>query len=561
VQAENQEQSLEEVYESAFLDTATGVDLDRVVSIIGIQRRSASHATGVERFIGVDKADQDYVIQRGTTVQTEGTPPIQFETSEVAVLQLVDSFESGDLSAYSGDTGAATVSTDQDATEGDNVLTMDATDGAMIYNDDVVLYQGGVYHCDLRPNTDTKPTMVFGIDQFDASNYYQVVLDEANQETRLEVVEGGTVTTTLDSSPTTVTANTFHEIEVNWSLTNNIGVTVYDNTGTELSTLGASDSTYTHGWAGFKSSDAIGEKSFDWYTTSEVSANIRATEGGVEGNVGSNSIQQMVSPPSGIDRATNLYPTGDTSYENRNQEAFLTGLNEETDSELRDRASNAVTGGGDATHDALVSKLTNDVENVTSVTIFENKTDQDNTGSGGLPPHSFEAVVFGGSDENVAEAIFDKKAITARDYSGVNGVSTSRTVTAESNGQTREIQWSRPNKVDISMSIDVVIDDSYIGDNNVRDAITSYIGGTLSNGSATIGLGVGEDVYIDKLREIIVDDGNGVVGLDQSVDGSPIETTPSYTTVDGLEVVDIGSADVAQTDATDATITINTRER
>lgn len=559
--ADNQEGSLQEIYESAFLDTATGTDLDRVVSIIGIQRRSAVHATGVQRFIGVDKADQDYVIQRGTTIQTENNEPTQFETSEVSVMHLIDSFESGDLSDYSGNTGAATVEADGSATDGDNVLTMDATDGAVIYNDDIEQKQGSVYHCDVRPEANTEPTVIFGMDLFDESNYYQIVCDEAAQETRLEIVEGDTVTSTIDTAATTFTTLEFHEVEINWSITNNIGITVYDADGNELSTLGGDDETYTRGYAGFKSNDANGSKSFDWYTTSEVSANIRAIEGGVVGNVGSNSIQQLVSPPSNVDRTTNLYPTGDPTYEDRDQASFAVGRDEETDTELRNRASDAVTGGGDATHDAIVSELTNNVEGVTSVTVYENKTEVDNTGSGGLPPHSFEAVVYGGTDEDVATALFNKKAITSRDYGGVNGDAVSFTVTAESNGQSRDITFSRPTKLDVSINVDIVIDDSYVGDDDIRDQITQYIGGELSNGSKTIGIGVGEDVRIDKLRDIIVGDDNGVLGFDKSVDGTPIETTPSFTTVDGLEVVDVGDNEVAQTDATDATITINVREQ
>jgi len=113
----------------------------------------------------------------------------------------------------------------------------------------------------------------------------------------------------------------------------------------------------------------------------------------------------------------------------------------------------------------------------------------------------------------------------------------------------------------VSMSLDVVIDDSYIGDDDIRDQITQYVGGTLSNDSTTIGIGVGEDVRVDKIRDIVVGDDNGVLGFDKSVDGTPIETTPATTTVDGLDIIDVGENEVAQTDASDATITINTRER
>jgi hypothetical protein len=269
----------------------------------------------------------------------------------------------------------------------------------------------------------------------------------------------------------------------------------------------------------------------------------------------------MVSPPNGVSSTTNPYPTANTSYEDRNGDPFVIGRDEENDSQLRNRAQDAVTGGGDATHDALVSELVNNTPNVTSVTVFENKTDIDNTGSGGLPPHSFEAVVFGGTDEDVATSIFDKKAITARDYGGANGTKVTYTVTAESNNQTRDIEFSRPTKVDIDINADILVDESYIGDDPLRDRLTEYIGGTLSNGSDTVGLGVDEDVRIDRLKDIIVGEDTGVVGFDQSVDGNVLETTPSKTTVDGLEVISIGANEVAQTDATDASITLNTREQ
>lgn len=563
VTTDNQEQSLQDVYEAAFLDTATGVDLDRVVSIIGIQRRPAIHATGVERFYATGPVNQDYVIQSGTVVQTRGDTPQEFETTESTTLEQIDSFEgSNPLSNYSGDTGSATVIDDPDSPQGDSVLQLDGTDGAHIYNDNIDLQQGTTFHAFVRPSTGTVPIVTFAIDTLNPGDYYQIAADEAADEVRLERVSGSSVDEVIDTlSSAGLTAGEFHELEWDWNITDNIGVTVYDSDDNELGTLGDSDSEYQSGSPGFKSGDANGTKEFDWYTTSSVSANIRARVGGADGNVGSNSIESLPSPPSGVDRVTNLYPTGTTEYADTNGLEFTIGRERESDSELRNRAQDAVTGGGDATHDAIVAELINNVSGVTSVTVFENKTDNDNTGSGGLPPHSFEAVVFGGDDDDVANSIFDTKAVTARDYGGANGTAVTVSVTSEVSGQTRDITFSRPTQIDIDMTIDVVIDESYIGDDNLRDRIVEYIGGTLSNGSEVVGLGVGEDVRVDVLRDIIVGDDTGVLGMDQSIDGSPIETTPAYTTVDGLEVVDIGGNEVAQSTAEDASITINTREQ
>jgi len=194
--------------------------------------------------------------------------------------------------------------------------------------------------------------------------------------------------------------------------------------------------------------------------------------------------------------------------------------------------------------------------------MFENKTDDDNTGSGGLPPHSFEAVVFGGSDKDVAEAIFEKKAVTAHDYAGVNGTAVTETVVADTNGQERDITFSRPNAINVDMTLDVVVNDNYIGDDELKDRIVRYIGGILSDGTDTVGLGVSEDVIIDNVRDVVVGaDDTGVVAFDNSIDGTPLETTPSSTVVDGIEVIDIGAVEVAQTDATDTSITINTRQQ
>jgi len=560
VLADNTEQSLEEVYESAFLDTATGVDLDRVVEAIGIQRRPAIHATGVERFNATGPVEQDYVIQSGTQVQTDSDSPVEFETTESIALELIDAFTDGDVAEYSGDTGSASVITDSNALLGDNVLQLDATNGAHIYNDDIELQQGTTFHAYVRPDSNTVPILTFAVQPGDATDYYQIVADGTADEVRLETVVGDSVDSVLDTAAATWSDGSFHEIEWDWDITEDISVTVYDPNDNELATLSANDATYTFGGPGFKSGDANATKEFDWYTTSSVSANIRCVRGGTVGNVGPNTLTVLPSPPSGVDTATNLYPTGTMDYRDTNEQQFVIGEERESDQALRDRARDAVTGGGKATHDALVAALINNTQGVSSVTVYENKTDNDNTVSGGLPPHSFEAVVYGGDDEDVARTIFDTKAITARDYGGAHGTRTEYTITSDVSGQQRSIEWTRPTKVDIDMTLDLVVDESYIGEEALRNDIVQYIGGTLVNGSDVVGLGVGENVRIDVLRDIIVGDDTGVIGLDQSVDGSPIETTPSFTTVDGLEVVDVGANEVAQTDATDASITINTRE-
>ena len=69
-------QVVEDVYNSAFVDTAEGHNLDRVALYIGITRRSAVRATGTITFTG----DNNTVIEEGFLAETEDG--IQFTTTE-----------------------------------------------------------------------------------------------------------------------------------------------------------------------------------------------------------------------------------------------------------------------------------------------------------------------------------------------------------------------------------------------------------------------------------------------------------------------------------------------
>lgn len=567
VLSENQEQSLQNVYNSGFLETAEGDDLDKVVAIVGIRRRPAIHATGVQRFISANPVQNDKTIQKGLIIQTDSNDPIEFETTETATLKYIDGFESGGLSTgYAGDTGTGTFSVVSTHPKvGNYELKAGATSGDHIFDKGTTIEEGTELHFDVYPETNTTPIFTFGVQN--ASNYYQLVIDasasDGSEELRIEKVESGSVSETIDTTTgLDIPEGQYLHGELDWNITGNIGFTLKDQNGAEIATVGGSDpagkSRWRRGYVGFKSGDATAAKYWDEVTTKAVSANIRAVVGGEHGNIGSNALTVLPSPPAGVDSTTNLYPCGEKSYTDLNGEPFSIGKAEETDTELRKRAKESVTSGGDATHDALVEALVNEVENVTSVTVYENKTDNDNTGSGGLPPHSFEAVVHGGDEQDIADTIFDKKALTARDYNGAHGTAVTKTVQADSNGQKFDINFTRPTAVTIDMSMDIVVDDTYIGDNALKNRLIEYVGGTKTDDGSAVGLGIGEDVHLDELEEIVTDD-TGVVGFDMSSSSEEITTTPSKTTnSNGLEIVDVGANEVAETDP--SSITINKTE-
>jgi uncharacterized phage protein gp47/JayE len=377
--ASNQEASLNEVYDAAYLETSSGESLDNVVAILGIERRDPVRATGVVEFTSQNSVTQDRVIQQGTRVQTDSDNPVVFETTESV--------------------------------------------------------------------------------------------------------------------------------------------------------------TMSNG-------------------TSSVQATVRAVDGGSEGNLASNTLVVLPSPPNFVDGVTNPDPTGDPNFTDTSGTTLVVGRDEESDEELRDRAQSTITTGGDATVDALTSAVVNEVTGATSVRVYENPTSNDNTGSGGLPPYSFEAVVLGGNSNDVAQTIFETKAVTARSYGGARGTQVTETVTAD-NGQQFQLDFTRPSEVQIDMTLDLVVTDEFDGADAVRDAIVQYIGGTLSNGETVIGLGVGENVYIDRIENLATDAEKGVLGIDSSgTSYTPTTTTDS----NNLDVIAVSDNEVAQTDGSDGSITINTTQ-
>lgn len=272
--------------------------------------------------------------------------------------------------------------------------------------------------------------------------------------------------------------------------------------------------------------------------TKTATAAIEAEVGGVSGNVGANTITYMPDPPKGVEDVTNNSKTSG-------------GQDREPDNELRERAQTELAEGARATAAALHSNLIG-VDTVRSVSMFINDSSNDNTGSGGLPPHSFEVIVEGGPDGEVAQTIFDTKSITDESYGGANGSLVSATAELI-NGQTFDIDFSRPNPIDINFDISLEVTDEYDGDDEVRDNIINYVGGLLSTGNSHDGdLRVGDDVIQSKVMSSIlnVDGIHDITNLEFDATSDPTNTT-NYV---------IGDKEVATSDATDGSISITTTQ-
>lgn len=262
----------------------------------------------------------------------------------------------------------------------------------------------------------------------------------------------------------------------------------------------------------------------------EVSVSVRAESGGADGNVGSDALTVMPSPPMGIEEVTN-------------NDGVSGGVDREEDEDLRFRAKNELSEGMRSTAIGVRNQLLK-VEGVQSVSLFINDTDSPD--GDGLPARHTEYVVQGGGDEDVGQALFDSKAACDGTAGGIRG--TKVEVEADiGNGQTHTVEFSRPTVVQIYVEMDLNTTDEYGGDESVKDEIVRYIGGVLSSGNNTDGkLGVGDDVIYTKVLSAIM----SINGIDD-VESLDIGTSSPPS---GSSNISIDQAEMALVEAGDITI-------
>jgi uncharacterized phage protein gp47/JayE len=147
------------------------------------------------------------------------------------------------------------------------------------------------------------------------------------------------------------------------------------------------------------------------------------------------------------------------------------GRDLESDTALRTRRNRVIRAGGSSPLDAIRAALLA-VTDVQQVNVYENDTDYT---ANGLPPHSVHAVVTGGTDQAVGEALFAAKAAGIATHGA-----TSVTVT-DDGGNSHTVLFDRPATVNIYVMVTLEKDASYAGDDAVKTAVAS-LGDELSAG-------------------------------------------------------------------------------
>lgn len=161
------------------------------------------------------------------------------------------------------------------------------------------------------------------------------------------------------------------------------------------------------------------------------------------------------------------------------------GTDVETDTAFRVRRRQSVSIAGAGTVDAMTANLL-DLTGVTNVFIVENRTFV--TDSDGRPPKSFEAIVTGGTDLEIAQEIWNRKPAGIETH----GDTTISTV-VDSQGNTRSISFSRPTTLFMHLQIDYTLNSEEVFPANGEAGISTA---AVVEGST---LTIGEDVILQKL--------------------------------------------------------------
>jgi uncharacterized phage protein gp47/JayE len=188
-----------------------------------------------------------------------------------------------------------------------------------------------------------------------------------------------------------------------------------------------------------------------------------------------------------------------------NPGAGVTGRNVETDAELRLRRAQTILA-GNATDEAIKGALLNEVTGVTSVSVASNRTLV--TDGDGLPAKSFEAVVSGGSNEDIAQEIWETQP------SGIESYGNQTEIVEDSEGNSQTVKFSRPSSwyIHVKVKRNFYNEEDYPtdGDQAIKDNIVEW---------ALLNQAPGMDVIRQRLS-IPVYEVPGIEDIEITIDGT-----------------------------------------
>jgi uncharacterized phage protein gp47/JayE len=198
----------------------------------------------------------------------------------------------------------------------------------------------------------------------------------------------------------------------------------------------------------------------------------------------------------------------------------VVGRDIESDADLKARRAESLARAGAGTLTALISRLA-DLDGVNAVVGFENITFL--TDIDGRPPKSFEMVVDGGLDADIAQDIWENKP------AGIETFGSETESITDSQGFPQNVKFSRPTDLNIYVEMDLTTDPARFpvnGATQARDAIIAF-------GNA---LGIGADVIVIPQLVCALNSIPGILDIDVRIGIAPAPTLDNNIPVDADEI-------------------------
>lgn len=243
---------------------------------------------------------------------------------------------------------------------------------------------------------------------------------------------------------------------------------------------------------------------------SEVAARINATATGwraeaIDGRVHIFSNQEAVGGSLSVDAASNadalnFVEGGTVSWFPGND--AVPGQDEETDAQLRGRRLDTIDAAGSSTVETLRAKLL-ELTGMLDARVYENDTES--TDGFGLPPKSFQVVVYGtATAADIARTIWENKPLGSR----WTGAETLEII--DSQGVAHDVLWDEATAVPLYAEVEAqVVAETYAGDAALKAALVAYVDG-LRIGSDVIALQAQREVMqvegVHDLDALLLDD-------------------------------------------------------
>lgn len=264
-----------------------------------------------------------------------------------------------------------------------------------------------------------------------------------------------------------------------------------------------------------------------------INATVESEEAGKIGGL-AGMLNTLESYPAGIDSVFNRYDLDE-------------GRDIETDDELRQRYLSGLSVTGKGTSDAVLAAVKR-VPSVSDALIVENVTETlDNTT--GLPAKSFEVIVVGGTEDDIAQAIWDSRPL------GIRAVGSYQGTAKDIAGNSHQMSFMRPTPKYVFVKLTYsIFDEESLNvtkaelPNAIKEAIKEY--GDI--------LGVGKDVVPNRIYGHVYKNVSGIVVHSITAALAPNQTTIPADSAYTAEKIAIGNGEYSVWESSEYTVTETT---